>query len=153
MTTDTLVIAPEDPRSAHARDLIALSEAELSAAYPPDQRFALDVEALVARGVRFALARLDGRPVGCGGIEIAGDAAELKRMFVAPEVRGRGVGMALLAFLEAEARRQGIRRLVLETGDAQAAALALYARAGFVRVPCWGAYAASPSSICMAKDL
>jgi GNAT superfamily N-acetyltransferase len=79
--------------------------------------------------------------------------AEIKRMYVAPEVRGRGVGRQLLVSLEAEARRLGISRLVLETGPRQPEALALYRGAGYVEIPLFGEYIGAEFSVCMAKDL
>ncbi len=73
--------------------------------------------------------------------------------FMVDEVaRGRGVGRALLDALQAEARALGLRRLVLETGVRQSAAIALYRRCGFADVPAFGEYVASPLSICMAKE-
>jgi GNAT superfamily N-acetyltransferase len=75
-------------------------------------------------------------------------------MYVAPEVRGQGIGHALLERLESEARALGVVRLVLETGDRQTEALALYDRAGFARIPPYGEYSASATtSVCMSKSL
>ena len=74
-------------------------------------------------------------------------------MYVSPDARGRGIGRAVLAGLEAEARALGIVRLVLETGLHQGEALALYERDGFSRIPPFGEYVNSPLSACMAKDL
>jgi GNAT superfamily N-acetyltransferase len=74
-------------------------------------------------------------------------------MYVAPEERGRGVGRALLAALEAAARALGLSRLVLETGDRQREAIALYRRAGFRDIPPFGEYVGSPLSVCMGKEL
>ena len=74
-------------------------------------------------------------------------------MYVVPNQRGKGVGRAVLAGLEAAARRLGVKRLVLETGVHQDAAISLYRRAGFVQLDCWGEYATSPSSICFEKNL
>jgi len=68
-------------------------------------------------------------------------------------VRGRGVGLAVLHALEAEARRLGIRRLVLETGVRQHEALALYQRVGYSPIPPFGEYLGSPLSLCLGKEL
>jgi putative acetyltransferase len=69
-------------------------------------------------------------------------------------VRGHGIGRALLARLEDEARALGLHRLVLETGTRQLEALALYRNAGFTGIPAYGEYVASPgTSVCMAKSL
>jgi GNAT superfamily N-acetyltransferase len=102
----------------------------------------------------FLVASIDGRPVGCGALRrIESGVGELKRMYVSPAERGRGVGRALLEALEAEARRLGLRRVVLETGTRQAEALALYRRAGFTAIPAFGEYVDSPLSVCLGKDL
>jgi putative acetyltransferase len=90
------------------------------------------------------------RPFG-GGPEPT--TAEIKRMFVRADVRGRGVAQAVLARLEQEARGFGYSRLVLETGDKQFAAIRLYERAGYVRIPCYGEYAGRSFSICYGRDL
>jgi GNAT superfamily N-acetyltransferase len=97
---------------------------------------------------------VDGAPLGCGAVRRLDQAtAELKRMFVAPGIRGQGVGRALLRALEDEARGLGARRLVLETGIRQRAALALYRKTGFAVIPAFGEYVDSPTSVCMGKDL
>jgi putative acetyltransferase len=75
-------------------------------------------------------------------------------MYVSPVVRGKGLGRRLLAALEAEALALGVRRLVLETGVRQAAALALYRATGFQRIPLFGEYCLSPeTSVCLGKDI
>jgi putative acetyltransferase len=95
-----------------------------------------------------------GRAVGCGGIARFDDTrGEVKRMYVVPEARGLGLGKHLLAELESQARAFGYTRLVLETGDRQEAALALYLRAGFVRRPCWPPYDSRELSFCFEKPL
>jgi len=82
------------------------------------------------------------------------ETGELKRMYVSPDVRGKGVGRRLVAALEAEARALGARRLVLETGTRQTAALALYRATGFDPIPLYGEYEQSPeTSVCLGKDL
>jgi len=100
------------------------------------------------------LAVEDGRPLGCGCFKPHGpDAVELKRMYVAPQARGRGVGRRLVGALEAWARELGHARAVLETGTSQPEAVALYRRCGYQRTPCFGPYLDLPASICMAKAL
>jgi putative acetyltransferase len=70
--------------------------------------------------------------------------AEVKRMYVRPQARGRGVARRILARLEDEARSRGLPSIVLETGDAQLAAMRFYERAGFARRAAFGAYATMP---------
>jgi GNAT superfamily N-acetyltransferase len=96
----------------------------------------------------------DGRAIGCGGVcRFDGTRAELKRMYVVPEARGRGLGRLLLVELEAEARRLGYAGIVLETGDRQPEALGLYVSAGYERIPCYGIYATRALSMCFEKTL
>ena len=132
--------APSD----EVRLLIGELDAELSGAYAPENRHGLNPARLFQPHVMFYIARLAGEAVGCGGVAFEDGLAEVKRMYVRPPARGRGVGRAILARLEAEARDRGATRLVLETGDAQQAATRLYERAGLVRCAAFGAYAEMP---------
>lgn len=152
-----LTIRAESLDSPVAQRLIAALNADLRARYPEDDtadHFDLDpAEVSPGRGV-FLVAYQDGAAIGCGAVRrIEEGVAEVKRMYVAPGMRGRGVGRALLDALEAEARALGARRLVLETGPRQPEAIALYERAGFVRIPAFGRYRDHPLSIFMGKDL
>src|SRR6476646_5182613 len=97
--------------------LIGELDAELGAAYAPEHRHGLSIARVFQPGVLFFIARLDGEPVGCGGIAFENGFAELKRMYVRPSARGQRVARTLLARLEQEARACGITRLTLETGD------------------------------------
>jgi GNAT superfamily N-acetyltransferase len=84
----------------------------------------------------FLVVRQEGVAVGCGAVRaIAGGAAEIKRMWLAPELRGHGVGARLLAALENEARRLGFRTARLDTRRELTEAVALYQRAGYREVP------------------
>ena len=126
----------------------AISVPPLSAEYPPEQRHGLALDAIFQPHVRFFLARLCGTAVGCGGVALFADFAEVKRMYVRDAARGQGVAQALLARLEAVARGAGLPMLWLETGDRQDAAMRLYMRAGFRRCDAFGAYAAmAPGAI------
>jgi GNAT superfamily N-acetyltransferase len=150
-------IRPTSILSDAATTLIAGLNAELSALYPEPgaTHFRLDPDEVAAGRGAFLVAYADGAPVGCGAVRLLDEGdAELKRMFVVPPARGRGVGRVLLSALESEARALGARRLVLETGIRQTAALTLYRRASFADIPPYGEYAASPdTSVCLANDL
>ena len=151
-----LSITAEPFDSPDARRLVAALDAGLAELYPPEQRFGpnLKAEHLEAGRGTFLIARDGGRAVGCGAIRLIDPStAEAKRMYVEPDQRGRGVGAAVLAGLEAAARRLGARRVVLETGVLQEAAISLYQHAGFTPLDCWGEYASSPTSICLEKNL
>ncbi|HNP72269.1 MAG TPA: GNAT family N-acetyltransferase [Kouleothrix sp.] len=153
-----LTVTCVDPQHPDALALIRQLSAELAQVYGDDGSGAfVPADAQVPRAA-FVVARLAGRPVGCGAIRPMADTnpldtAEVKRMFVAPEARGQGVAQAVLAELEAQARGFGYARLMLETGDRQHAAIRLYQRAGYARVPCYGKYAEREWSRCFGKEL
>ncbi|HSS92408.1 MAG TPA: GNAT family N-acetyltransferase [Candidatus Dormibacteraeota bacterium] len=152
----SLSIVAEAFESSDAQRLIAALDAGLAAVYPPEQRFGPNLKpAQLADGRgTFVIARDGGRAVGCGAIRLLDTTtAEVKRMYVEPDERGKGVGRAVLDSLEATARQMGVRRLVLETGVHQEVAIALYTRAGFTLVDCWGEYLSSPTSVCFQKHL
>jgi putative acetyltransferase len=129
------------------RALVGELEAVLAAEYPPEQRHGLDLAAIFQPHIRFFIARLRGTAVGCGGVALFPDYAEVKRMYVREMARGQGVADAILARIE-QVRGAGLSVLRLETGDRQLAAMRLYARAGFRACPAFGAYAAmAPQSI------
>jgi putative acetyltransferase len=140
------------------RALIGELDQVLAAEYLPEQRHGLALQALFQPHIRFFVARLSGAAVGCGGIALFDDFAEVKRMYVRETVRGRGVAQALLTRIETEARAAGRAVLQLETGERQAAALKFYARAGFKPCAAFGDYAAMrpeaiATSIFMEKRL
>jgi putative acetyltransferase len=152
----SLSIMAEPFDSSDARRLIAALDAALTELYPPAQRFGPNLKAahLASGRGTFLVARNGDRAVGCGAVRLLDPTtADVKRMYVELDSRGRGVGRAVLASLEAAARHLGAQRVVLETGVHQVAAISLYRRAGFEQVDCWGEYASSPTSICFAKKL
>jgi GNAT superfamily N-acetyltransferase len=152
----SLSITAEPFDSADAQRLIAALDAGLAELYPPEQRFGPNLKAQHLEGGRgtFLVARDGGHAVGSGAIRlIDAETAEVKRMYVEPNQRGKGIGRAVLSSLEAVARQLGAQRLVLETGIHSPEALALYRRAGFAQIDCWGEYATSPTSVCMEKIL
>ena len=142
--------------SPDARRLVAALDEGLSRLYPASQRFGPNFKAHHATGGRgtFVLARVGGEAAGCGGLlPLDSGAAEVKRMYVRPELRGQGVARAVLARLVEDARKLGATRLVLETGVHQHEAIRLYERAGFLAVECWGEYSGVPTSICYERPI
>ena len=96
----------------------------------------------------------EGEPVASGAIRRRDDeTAEIKRMYVRPAARGRGLSRLVLLELEATAMRLGYRALVLETGSRQPRAIALYESAGYTTIPNFGFYKESPLSVCYRKEL
>ena len=143
-TNDELQIEVALTATDEVRLLVGELEAVLAAEYPPEQRHGLALDAIFQPHVRFFLARRQGVAVGCGGVALFPDYAEVKRMYVHHTARGQGVADALLARIEQEVRGSGISVLRLETGVHQIAAMRLYVRTGFRECPAFGAYALKP---------
>ena len=143
--------------SPEAARLIAALNAELTATFPEPgaTHFSLsDAQVAIGDGA-FVVAYVDNVAVGCGAVrQLDVTTAELKRMYVDPSVRGRGIGRALLEALEGEARVLGVTRIVLETGTRLAPAIHMYEAMGYVRIPLFGEYVSSPdTSLCFGKSL
>ncbi len=148
------IITPERPDSPDAVVLITELEAHLDPLYPAKSRHGYSVEKLLAQGVAFFVLRHNDIPAGCGGIQLFGtDYGELKRMYVRPQFRGLGFGKLLLDHCADYARAHGVGLLRLETGIHQAAAIRLYERAGFQRIPPFGAYIEDPLSLFYEKRI
>lgn len=121
----------------------------------------LDPEMFAAPQGAYLIAYEGERPLATGGWRVQEDVAEgyavgdaeIKRMFVLPEARGRGLARRILAALEADARAAGRARMVLETGIKQPEALELYASSGYAPVEKFGFYRTYEDSRCMAKSL
>ncbi|MHB8382053.1 MAG: GNAT family N-acetyltransferase [Candidatus Binataceae bacterium] len=151
--TDTRY-SPGDPAQADVISLIAASDKYLASLYPAESNHSLDIVSLGGSEVTFFVARIDGKAVGCGAIVCPEKQyAEIKRMFVAADARGSGVGRRILRKLETEAFEQGYRVLRLETGVSQPEAIGLYRSAGFIEIEPFGDYVADPLSIFMEKRL
>ncbi|MDG4829513.1 GNAT family N-acetyltransferase [Solwaraspora sp. WMMD1047] len=104
----------------------------------------------------FLVAYLDGAAVGCAGWRSHGDGdetAELKRMYTAPTVRGRGVARRLLGAVERSAREHGRKRLILECGDRQPEAIALYRSCGYELIENFGYYRDEPGVLSFGRLL
>lgn len=147
-------IVPESPRSPGVDELLRLGAEYAESLYPPESNFYLKIDELEADGVTFYVARSDGAALGTAALmETDQQRVELKRMFVHPDARGRGVAGALLARLEQDARTRGMVEIVLETGDLHHAAHRLYQAHGYQNIPQFGQYVGEPHSVCMAKAL
>ncbi|MEO0495024.1 MAG: GNAT family N-acetyltransferase [Actinomycetota bacterium] len=110
-----------DQRFAHGLDRDTVQSTEVAEISPPNGLF--------------VVIRLDGRPVGCGALKRSEpDVIDIKRMWLSADVRGRGLGRALLRHLVDEASSLGFARVRLDTNEALTEAIALYESAGFVAV-------------------
>lgn len=94
------------------------------------------------------------QPVGCGAIKAFGpDAMEVKRMYVLPSHRGKSIAQQILSALETWAKEMGMQKTVLETGQKQPEAIALYFKSGYQRIPNYGQYIGIENSWCFEKQL
>lgn len=149
-----VVVKQESPRQPDVVQLVAALDDYVRSLYPAESNHLLSIEALASPDVRFFVARLGGRAVGCGALRVDPTGyGEVKRMFVDPAARGRKLGREILHRLEEEARRSGLAWMRLETGVDQAEALGLYRAAGFRESPPFGDYTPDPLSVFMEKQI
>jgi ribosomal protein S18 acetylase RimI-like enzyme len=128
-----------DPRRPEARRAVQAYVTELARRFDDGFDTALSISAtedeMTPPAGLFLLATLHGEPVGCGAVKFHPEApAEIKRMWVSPQVRGLGLGRRLLAQLEAHAEARGVRTLRLETNRTLDEAISLYRTAGYREV-------------------
>ncbi|MGC4786117.1 GNAT family N-acetyltransferase [Micromonospora zamorensis] len=104
--------------------------------------------------VRYLAVVVNDRAVACGGLQsLDAETGEIKRMYVRPAYRGRGIARQLVAALEECAFRQGHSVVCLETGTYLPTAIALYTSCGYEQIPAYGEYVSNPYSVCFAKRL
>ena len=149
-------LAPSDPR---ARRLIGMLDRLQLSLYPAESNHLDAVATLERDNVTFLAAFVAGEVVGCGAVKrvsaknMSSRYGEIKRVYVDPGARGRGVGGALLDALESSLLAHRIDLARLETGVRQPEALALYERRGYVRIPPFGDYGNDPLSVFYEKRL
>ena len=154
MNAEAVTIRPERPDQPDVIRMIEALDAHAMALYPPDSNHLLDIAALCDDAVTFLVVRAGADAIGCGALlRDPRGWGELKRMYVRPTERGRGIGKRVLAELEAIARGRDLPLLRLETGIHNIEALALYRRAGFAEREAFGDYAPDPLSVFMEKRI
>jgi DNA-binding MarR family transcriptional regulator/N-acetylglutamate synthase-like GNAT family acetyltransferase len=136
MRASAVKIEMADPGSADARACIAAYFRELEerfeTGFDPARTVSANPDGLVPPAGLFLIARLDGRPVGCGGLKVKEPKlGEIKRMWVSPDARGLGIAQRLLDALESHGNRIGLEKLQLDTNRALKEAHALYSRNGY----------------------
>lgn len=142
------------PDSPDAAALLARLDAELHERYPRGSVHGFSPEDIHRKDGVFLIARVADQPVGCGAVRpLSGATGEIKRMFVEPSMRRRGIARAILMSLEEASLRLGFEVLRLETGRLQPEAIRLYEAAGYARIPSFGEYASDPWSVCFEKSL
>ncbi|HNQ15860.1 MAG TPA: GNAT family N-acetyltransferase [Pyrinomonadaceae bacterium] len=153
ISQDRPTIRRTDSSDPDFRELVALLDAELAERDGDEHPFYAQFNKIDL--IRHAVvATVDGEAVGCGAYKpYEGDIVEIKRMFVRPRGRGKGIAVAVLDELERWAREEGYSSAVLETGFKQPEAIRLYEKSGYVRIPNYGQYAGVANSLCMRKDL
>lgn len=149
-----LIVRTETPDQPDVAAFMAASDAYAESLYPPESNHLTDLAALMAPNVHFFVARRGETALGCGALIAEEDGSgEVKRMWVAPEARGQGVGRRLLDAIESAAREKGLTVLRLETGIKQPEAIGLYRKCGFTECEPFGSYLADPLSLFMEKRL
>lgn len=159
----SLEIRPTRFGAPTAQQLVAAAQEELTQRYGSGDANPIEAVQFDPPEGIFLIAYLDSEPVGCAGwrtishfapdSEVAEDVAEMKRLYVVPEMRKAGVATALLEALEASARESGMSRMILETGTAQPEAIALYLKHGYERIPNYGHYKDEPDCVSFGKNL
>jgi putative acetyltransferase len=150
----TVTLTRENPDQPDVHQLLLTSDAHMAALYPAESNHMVDMASLAAENVRFLVARSGGVCLGCGALVLGDDgSAEIKRMWVDPQARGLKLGRHLLQAIEAEARKENVTVLRLETGILQPEAIGLYRSEGFAEIEPFGSYRTDPLSIFMQKWL
>src|SRR5215475_11504648 len=149
------MISFERHDSEEAQNLIRQLDEDLLRRYPALKAVhGLHPQDVADPNFTFVIARVDGNAVGCGALRaLEPGVGEVKRMFVLPEFRGRGIARRILEGLESRARDLGYASVWLETGIGQPEAIGLYKSAGYDEFTGWGEYIGNPFSVCFQKRL
>ncbi|WP_299685932.1 GNAT family N-acetyltransferase [uncultured Tateyamaria sp.] len=153
---DALTVTRDTPRTPDVAALLTRHFDLMRSTSPEESCHVMAPDTLSDCGVTLFAAREGDKVLGVGALAVIGpDHGELKSMHTAAEARGKGVARAILAALFDAARAQGLTRLSLETGSAQAfaAARALYEAHGFQDCPPFGDYVLDPLSVFMTRRL
>lgn len=145
-----------DPDAAEVRQLIVACDAFYDGLYPAESNHLESSADLKSPDVLFIGGRIEGRLVASGAAKILhddGDYAEIKRVFVCDQCRGKGLSRLIMQYLETEMCQRGITLLRLETGVKQPAALGLYRQLGYRERSPFGCYRADPLSVFMEKQV
>jgi GNAT superfamily N-acetyltransferase len=151
-------VAWDDPRAVALRDAM---DAEMSKRYNSDRvepaevtlrrQLSLAVDPELVQATVLVL-DADGTPLAHAALKLLRGDWEVKRVIVVDGQRGRGIGRALMNHLEQLATAGGARRLILQTGDRQPDAVALYERVGYIPIPIYEPYIETiPNSFCFEK--
>jgi len=150
----SVTIERSSVNSVDAKRLFGELWAELDAMYGNEAPSGAELSGMDSPGAAFVIARENGEAIGCGAIRPRTDTiAEVKRVYVRPAARCRGVAVHIMHALEQLAREAGFNEIWLETGLPQHAAIRLYESLGYTRIAAFGDYKDDPVSVCYAKAL
>ena len=135
------------------KDLVVLLDADLAISDGDEHDFYDQYNKI--NSIKYALvAYFENKPVGCGAIKHFDDnRMEVKRMYVKPAFRGKGIAVQLLQKLESWAAELGYKKCILETGKKQPAAIGLYKKSAYNIIENYGQYAGVANSVCFEKDV
>ena len=147
-------IRQESPTSPAAKRLIKELDQDLLERYPLQLIHGLRPEGAEDPELYFIVAYIDGRAAGCGALRpLEPGVGEIKRMFVLPEFRSKGIARAILTALEKRCIEIGNTSVRLETGSKQPEAIALYKSAGYAGIVNFGEFIDNPMSLCFEKKI
>lgn len=151
--TTTIILKRTDSDSPDFISLVRLLDADLHKRDGEEHSFYAQFNSI--NTIRHAIVAYEKEvPVGCGAIKLFNaHSMEVKRMFVIPEFRGKGVASQILKGLEDWARELQIKKCVLETGKRQPEAISLYTKSGYKITPNFGQYTGVENSVCFSKAL
>jgi GNAT superfamily N-acetyltransferase len=139
--------------NADFRELVKLLDADLAVRDGDEHSFYAQFNMIDKIG-EAVVAYEDETAVGCGAFKkYDAGAAEIKRMYVREELRGRGIAVEILTELENWAQELGFTEFVLETGLKQPEAIRLYEKSGYEIIPNYGQYEGIENSVCMRKAI
>lgn len=150
---ENIKIIRSDSANNDFKSLVALLDKELAIRDGDEHSFYANYNSL--EDIKNAvILYLNKTPAGCGAFkQYSADTAEIKRMFVKPELRGQGLAIAVLNELEKWAAECGFNNCILETGKKQPEAIRLYSKAGYEIIPNYGQYQNIENSLCFKKAL
>ncbi len=149
MSLTIIPVALTDPK---LKALVTELDHYQSALYPNGSDYSMPLEVMANAVTYPVLAVTEGQPVGCACLYLGNDGiAEIKRVYVAPNGRGKGVASRLIHSLEDHIKALKITAVYLETGIHQHDAIGLYKKHGFSLTGPFGHYANDPLSVFMVK--
>lgn len=149
-----VTIAREDPENADSVMLISELDAYLIPLYPSESCHGYSPKQLAKENVAFFILRLNNEPAACGAVKLFNrGCGEIKRVYVRPRFRRKGLGKIVVKHLENYAAQEGAKLIRLESGVNQPEALVLYERMGYKRAEAFPPYVEDPLSVFYEKSI